>query len=101
MKPFEINRRVFTWFCICPNENKKNYLFTTIVIAFFLIGFFISFIFVLNTFAIDLEEAFYGIFQLFAIIDVLYFLFCAIALRHKIARIFPMFQRIYDERTYV
>lgn len=108
MKAFEINQHVLCWLCIHPMDSdeemvrirKKRYLFTILLLMITAVGFISSFIYIYKFFFTDLEEALYAVFQAVALIGVTYFMIFAYILRKKIARIFIMFQNIYDDSKY-
>lgn len=103
MKPLQDNYRLFTLLNICSPDKPTNYrtkLFTAIisilcpiVASCFLIG---SFVFVSKYFSTDLAYAICAIFQIAAVVTVLYTLIMAHVNRQDLKSIFHVFEHVYE-----
>lgn len=102
MEPFKTNRKMLTWFCLCPVDEtatkwtKFGYIITTILtilpLTFMLIT---SIIYFLKYFEIDLEESLYGFFQIGGTLSLLYGFWAVLFSRNKMKAIFDDLSEIY------
>lgn len=102
MEPFKTNRKLLTWFCLCPadetanNWTKIGYITTTILtnlpLTFMLIT---SVIYFLTYFKIDIAESLYGFFQIGGTLSLLYGFWAVLFSRNKMKAIFDDLSEIY------
>lgn len=104
MKPLATNRRVLTWFCVCPFDRntsvQKKTFFAILSSALFIIGItklVSSIIFFAKNISIDLEGCLYAVFQVAAYSGLLYSWMIAFILRKKIEHALETLEAICEE----
>lgn len=108
MIPLDENKKVFTWFGICPLDGRspqrtKSYRY--IVIFLFYFGMTCMFLSSVTYFAKhvsnDLENALYALFEIVGIFNSLFSVTVGIFLNKKIAEIFKNYEQFYAESEYL
>lgn len=104
MKPLVTNRRVLTWFCICPFDPntsvlKKTFfgILTLFLFASALSGAISSIVFFVHNVSIDLENSLYSVLQIAANSNLSYLYLVAFFSREKISLFLATLEEIYQE----
>lgn len=105
MKPLEIHKQIWIWFCVCSadentSEIKKSIfrVFTLIIILSDLSVIPASVIFALNNLSTDLDGCLHALFQITAYTGISYSMISALILRKKIRSLFDNLTLIYKKR---
>lgn len=103
MKPLTVHRQMLTWLSICPPEANatlmKKYLYIIFTVLDIIIVFGVtsaSLVYFVKMVLIDLQESLYALLQIVVYFGIIYVIFVAILLRHKISGIFDKLSLIYE-----
>lgn len=101
--PLKTNRKVLTWFCLCPADETtskwmkfRNIAFTFITITPLTFMFITSIMYFVRYFKTDRAESLYGFFQIGGTLSLLYGFWAVLFSRDKMKAIFDHLNEIYQ-----
>lgn len=105
MEALHYSKWIFTWLCICPDNNDTiiyliRIIVNIIIISTEFLALVASILFMLFNLSVDLKNSLYALFQVAALFCVLYMWVIGYNMRNRVAKIFSKYQKIIDKSNF-